>query len=173
MSVIVAALGGAVAALLVVALVAALRRRNRTRADLEVMLDAALRESDDLRARLEELTATLPPGPETAPARTAARATYVITDAGLSRSARGPDQDGPDPVQVPDRLVLSATLGAPLVKAAAFSHGVRRALAPQARNRIWFEMRREVRAARKRRLQLFKEYKRDLRAEERAREGLA
>ena len=47
---------------------------------------------------------------------------------------------------VPDRVVLSATVGEPLVKAVAFGHGVRRALSAESRNRIWFEMRREVRA---------------------------
>ncbi len=50
---------------------------------------------------------------------------------------------------VPDRVVLSATLGEPLVKAVALGHGVRRALAPQTRNRIRFAMRREVKRARK------------------------
>jgi hypothetical protein len=54
---------------------------------------------------------------------------------------------------VPDQLVLSATIGEPLVKAAAFGHGLRRALGAQSRNRIWFEVRREVRRARKQRRQ--------------------
>ncbi len=31
---------------------------------------------------------------------------------------------------VPDRVVLSATLGEPLVKVVAFGHGLRRALSP-------------------------------------------
>ena len=52
---------------------------------------------------------------------------------------------------VPDRVVLSATLGEPLVKAIAFGYGVRRALSPETRNRIAFEMKREVRRARKQR----------------------
>jgi hypothetical protein len=59
------------------------------------------------------------------------------------------------------------------VKVAAFGHGLRRALSPESRNRIGFEMRREVRAARKRRKQLLKQYQRDVRAAERAQEGLA
>lgn len=164
---VLAALGGAVTALLVVALVALLRRRNRTRADLEAMLDAALREADDLRARLDELTG---PSPVVPVATRAERevAAYLITDAG-SRALDVPEQE---PVQVPDRLVLSATLGVPLVKVAAFSHGVRRALSPETRNRIWFEMRREVRAARKRRRQAYKQYQRDVRAAERASEAV-
>ena len=55
-----------------------------------------------------------------------------------------------------NRVVLSATVGEPLVKLVAFAYGVRRALAPETRNRIAFEMRREVKRARKQR-------KRDLR----------
>ena len=161
--VILAGSGGAVLALLVVALFTALRRRNRTRADLEEMLLAAQHEADDLRARLEELTARAAPAP--GPDEPA----YLITDVGASRPAVPEDQK----LTVPDRLVLSATLGEPLVKVAAFGHGVRRALSPESRNRIWFEVRREVRAARKRRRQQLKEYQRDVRAAERAREGLA
>jgi hypothetical protein len=165
---ILGAIGGAAAALLLVALVAGVRRRNRTRADLEEMLAAAQHEADDLRARLEELTALLTvaqPGRSGQPEHA-----YLITDAGVARPA---EIDPEDQIQVPDRLVLSATMGAPLVKVAAFGHGVRRALSPESRNRIWFEMRREVRAARKRRRQLLKQYQRDVRAAERAQEGLA
>lgn len=164
---IVAAACGAIAALLLVALVVALRQRNRTRLDLEQMLAAAQRESDDLRARLEALTSDVPAR------RSSSRseiATYLITDAGP-----GPKQVSRTPenqVEVPDRLVLTATVGKPLVKVAAFGHGVRRALSPENRNRIWFEMRREVRAARKRRKQQYRQYQREVRADERAHEGL-
>ncbi|MCZ4500776.1 MAG: hypothetical protein JWQ74_3331 [Marmoricola sp.] len=165
---ILAALGGAAAALLLVALVVLLRRRNRPADDLEDMLAAAQRESDDLRSRLEQLTALLEPSLEELPAESA---TYLITDAGR-RTGRLAGAVG-DQVQVPDRLVLSATVGRPLVKAAAFGHGVRRALSPESRNRIWYQMKREVRSARKRRKALVRQYQRDLRADERAQEGLA
>jgi hypothetical protein len=166
--VVLAALGGAVAALLLVALVALLRRRNRTRADLEAMLEAAQRESDDLRARLEELTALLTLAPDQRPVEAA---TYLITDAGTVPREVAAAAD--DPIAVPDRLVLTATVGVPLVKAAALGHGLRKALSAESRNRIWFEMKREVRASRKRRRQLVKQYQRQIRADERAREGLA
>jgi hypothetical protein len=162
---IAAAAGGALAALLLVALVALLHRRDRSVADLEAMLEAAQRESDDLRARLELVTAQLAGSglpPEAA--------TYLITDAPRPGRLAVPVDEQ---VAVPDRLVLSATLGAPLVKIAAFGHGVRRAMTPENRNRIWFEMRREVRAARKRRKQLLKQYQREVRADDRAREGVA
>ncbi len=155
-----AAVSGALVTLLVVALVSARRRRNSSRADLEAILAAAQREADLLRARLEELTAEPVAAGEQA---------YIITDAGHRR----PEVAVPeDQIAVPDRLVLSATMGEPLVKVVAFGHGVRRALSPESRNRIWFEMRREVRAARKRRRRLVREYLRDVRADDRAQESL-
>ena len=156
---ILAAGAGAVVTLLLVAVVLFATRRHRTRVDLEAMLAAAQREADDLRHRLDEA-----PGPT---ARTAEEATWVITHVGEADAEPAP---APGPVPVPDRLVLSATLGEPLVKMAAFSHGVRRALAPETRNRIWFEMRREVRSARRRRLRLRKQLMREYRARERAAE---
>ena len=55
-----------------------------------------------------------------------------------------------------------------VVKAASLGHGVRRALAPETRNRIRFEMRREVRRARKQRRADLKEARRDLHARQRA-----
>ena len=69
---------------------------------------------------------------------------YLITSAGATTEA------------VANRVVLSATVGEPLVKLVALGHGVRRALAAPVRNRIAFEMKREVKRARKQR-------KRDLR----------
>ncbi|MBW8750220.1 MAG: hypothetical protein JF565_02205 [Propionibacteriales bacterium] len=171
-----AACAGAAATLLLVAVVALLTRRRRRRVDLEAMLAASQREVDDLRHRLDELTGGRPAYLEelfAAPSTPSApqQAEFVITHVGESGldPARLPD----DAVAVPDRLVLSATVGEPLVKVAAFSHGVRRALSARSRNRIWFEMRSEVRAARKRRRRLVKDYLRETRAQERATEGLA
>ncbi|MCW2759116.1 MAG: hypothetical protein JWO46_2862 [Nocardioidaceae bacterium] len=67
---------------------------------------------------------------------------------------------------VPDQVVLSATLGEPLVKAIALGHGVRRALGAEARNRIRFEMRREVKRARKGRRREMRVAWRQMRAQE-------
>ncbi|MGO4258611.1 hypothetical protein [Marmoricola sp. RAF53] len=178
---ILAGAAGALAMLVLVGLVVLLRRRSRHRADLVQLLDAAQREADDLRTRLDEANARLaareavekqaPKSPVPAQRKTRREVpAYVITDAGSVPSVLDADLPA-DPVAVPDRLVLSATVGAPLVKVAAFSHGVRRALSAESRNRIWFEMRREVRAARKRRRRLVREHLRDVRAEERARVG--
>lgn len=67
-------------------------------------------------------------------------AEFIITDMG---------SEEPPPVEVTNSVVLSATIGEPLVKAAAFAHGLRRALTPENRNRIRFEMKRELRRSRK------------------------
>ena len=153
-----AACAGAAVALVLAGTVVLLSRRRRSRADLEAMLVASQREVDDLRHRLDALTE------HPRPPVTAQPAEFVITQVG---------EAGPDTVAVPDRMVLSATVGEPLVRAAAFTHGVRRALSAEARNRIWFEMRREVRAARKRRRRRVKQYLRETRAHDRADEGVA
>ncbi len=135
-------------------------------------LDAALRETAALRGRLDELAEQLerqarrPRVPDTTGHDTTGHettghdgASYVITDAGR-----------PEPT-VPDRVVLTATLGEPLVKAVSLGHGVRRALSAESRNRIWFEMRREMRRARKQRRREMKEAWRRMQADERARGG--
>ena len=164
---IIAAAAGAAAMLLLVAVVLTVTRRRRSWHDLEAMLAAAQQESDALRQRLEELTGQQRSVPVP---RLPEQADFVITHVGEPGLDRPVPVDG---VAVPNRLVLSATLGEPLVKVAAFSHGVRRALSAESRNRIWFEMRREVRASRRRRRQLRKRLERDHRAQVRATDDLA
>ena len=170
---ILAAAAGAAAMLLLVVAVLAVTRRRRSRHDLEAMLAAAQRESDLLRGRLEEINARAVPRPadRPAPARSVEeQADFVITHVGEPEPEAAAPTRG---IAVPDRLVLSATLGEPLVKVAALSHGVRRALSAESRNRIWFEMRREVRASRRRRRLLRKRLERDYRARVRASDDLA
>ena len=136
-----AALGGAAALLLLLlgAGVAALLLGRRARAR-EAAADAAARtDVEVLRARVEELSAEL--AAASRPVADGDTGEYVITTAGHPERADLP--------QVPERAVLSVTLGEPLVKLAAFGYGLRRALSPESRNRIAFEMRREVRRARK------------------------
>ncbi len=70
--------------------------------------------------------------------------------------------DPPEPT-ISNRLVLSATVGEPLVKSLAFAHGLRAALSPESRNRIRFEMKRETRRARKQRRQDMKAAYRQMR----------
>lgn len=114
-----------------------------------------------LRAALDERSAARSTSAPVVPAEGAAIREFVITDV----VAVGDDPSGPVPV-VPDRLVLSATVGEPLVKVVAFGHGVRRALAAESRHRIRFAMRREVRRARKQRKQEMKQAWRRMRAED-------
>ncbi|HEX6248349.1 MAG TPA: hypothetical protein VFZ64_10800 [Nocardioidaceae bacterium] len=135
-----AALGAAVALLLVLLgfAVAAITVGRHARAAEE----AARGDVEALRARLEELSAELAAS-RGAAAAVPVQAEYVITTAGEGEDTSRPAQS--------ERATLGLTLGEPLVKVAAFGYGLRRALAPETRNRIAFEMRREVRRARKQR----------------------
>jgi hypothetical protein len=143
----------AVLLLLVVLLGVLLRSRAESRRELA----SATAETAELRRRLDALSEQVERSAATDRARTGDSA-YVITDAGEPR---------PEP-NVPDRVVLSATVGEPLVKVVSFGHGLRRALSAESRNRIWFEMRREVRRARKQRRREMKEAWRRMQSEERA-----
>ena len=120
-------------------------------------LDASRADIDSLHARLDALSAEIAAPhpdssavglPENPSGSQTNRGEYLITTAG--------EPDGAEAEAVANRVVLSATVGEPLVKLVALAYGVRRALAPETRNRIAFEMRREVKRARKQR-------KRDLR----------
>ena len=135
-----AALGGLAALLLVLlgtglGVLLAVRRHRAERRD-------ARTEVEDLRARVEELSTEL------AGARGAAvlprESEYLITTA-----VDAPATDSLEDLS--GRTVLSVTLAEPLVKAAAFGYGLRRAASAESRNRIAFAMRREVRRARKER----------------------
>ena len=126
--------------------------RARSRRDLAL----AQAETSRLQARLDALEARLEAtSAQLVESRDPA---YVITDAGAER---------PEPT-VPDRVVLSATVGEPLVRVMALGHGVVRALSPESRNRIWFEVRREVRRSRRQRRRADREVLRQARAEQRA-----
>ena len=109
-------------------------------------------EIEALRARVSDLADEVaaarvgvsPPSPD---------AEHLITSFGGSPSAGS------------GKVVVSAAIGEPLVKLAAFGYGVRRALSPQTRNRIAFEMRREVKRARKlRKRELRQPYRPDVEA---------
>lgn len=136
------ALGTAVATLAVVLVSFVVSRRHlrQQRHDhakaLAATIESARAETESLRTRLDELAA-----------QRASEGGLLITDAG-----QGAGQDAGRGVEmVPDRLVLSATLGEPLIRLASVAHGLGRALSAETRNRIGFEMRREYRRARKQR----------------------
>jgi hypothetical protein len=102
------------------------RRARRERAELWTELGR-------LRSEVDEQAAAV---------RQPADVEYVITRVGE------PDQL-PARRSVSDQVVLSAAFGEPLLKVLAVGHGLRRALSPQSRNRIGFEVRREMKRARK------------------------
>jgi hypothetical protein len=152
--------GAAGALLLVLCALLLVRRRNSvSRRQLAAALSEAQAETAELRNRLDALTEQLER--QSSSMIRVDDPAYVITDAGEPR---------PEP-NVANAVVLSATVGEPLVKVVAFGHGVRRALSAESRNRIWFEMRREVRRARKQRRREMKDAYRRMQAEERAAAG--
>jgi len=155
---------GAFGALLVLVLVGfgwLARDRRRTDAALEAArADArqALAEVAALRVRLHT------------PAEPLAEPTeYVIThlgeDEGLDTVAAQPTRP---PQAIDGKLFADLVIRETVVKAAAFGFGVRRAMAPEVRNRIRFEMRREVKRSRRERKDEFKQVRREMRDRQRA-----
>jgi hypothetical protein len=141
--------------LLVVGLAVAQRRgRSRTRRELE----AARADALALRAQVDEIERRLA---TPAPSPVADTTEYVITHLG----------EEPDPAPVPTvaaPLFADLVLRESVVQAASLAHGLRRALAPEMRNRIRFEMRREVKRSRKQRRADLKAARREWEARQRA-----
>ncbi len=92
------------------------------------------------------------------------RREYVIT-------RLGDEPEGSPAPTLETRLFADVVLRESVVMAASLAHGVRRGLSPANRNRIWFEMRREVKRARKDRKAEEREAIREWRARQRATQG--
>jgi hypothetical protein len=142
---------GVLAVLCLVLLMALVRIRSSAR--------RTARELDSMRQRLDDLE-------QQSVVRPAARAAtapveFVITDLGR-------EQPTPALVRLDAPAFADIVLKETVVKAASLAHGVRRGLAPATRNRIRFEMKQEVRRARKQRRADLKAAQRDLQARERA-----
>lgn len=136
------ALAAATALACLAAVLVLVRAHRRTRSELR----EALREQRDLRARLERLDAVGARGSAAPPELPE----YVITDAGDAPA--GPEDSDRAPGRMEGRLFADIVLRETLVKAASWGFGVRRALSPEQRNRLRFEVRRETRrTARQRR----------------------
>jgi hypothetical protein len=132
---------------LVVALVRVRAGSSRLAAELN-----ALRETvDDLHGRDAAPTAATVSTP----------VEFVITDLGR-------EQEPTEPVHLAAPAFADVVLKETVVKAASFAQGVRRGLAPATRNRIRFEMKQEVRRARKQRRADLKAAQRDLHARQRS-----
>jgi hypothetical protein len=142
---------GGLAVVCLVLLVALLRVRSHAR--------RTAKELDVLRARLDDLERVSPPPAAAAPV--VGPVEFVITDL-------GEEKPPPEPVHLDGPAFADVVLRETVVKAASLAHGVRRGLAPATRNRIRFEMKQEVRRARKQRRADLKAAQRDLHARQRA-----
>jgi len=91
---------------------------------------------------------------------------FVITSLATSDPTEG-DPEGAHPT-VEARLFGDIVLREAVVQAAALAHGVRRALSPESRNRIRFEMKREVKRSRRQRRADLREARREWQARQRA-----
>jgi hypothetical protein len=92
---------------------------------------------------------------------------FVITS--LATAVDGDPREDEGPVStVEARLFGDIVLRETVVQAASLVHGVRRALSPETRNRIRFEMKREVKRSRKQRRADLREARREWEARQRA-----
>ena len=127
--------------MVLVGAVALVRLRRRMDHDLQV----ARSEVSALRHQVGELERAQ----EGPPPVVGVDGEFVIT------SLAGEQHDGPadtePPATVDARLFGDMVVREAVVQAASWAHGVRRALTPESRNRIRFEMKREVKRSRKQR----------------------
>ncbi|WP_300643277.1 hypothetical protein [Nocardioides sp.] len=156
--VVVALVAGVLAALLVLVLLVGATRRSLVRVRHEA--DALLGRVGELEQRLSAREETVPPGG--AAATVATDREYVITHLGEE-----PAPAAAAPV-VPAPVFADLVLRESVVQAATLAAGLRRALSPETRHRIRFEMRREVKRARKQRRADLRAARRDLHDRERA-----
>lgn len=151
---------GAVAAIVVLlaAVLLMLLAQRRHRAEQAVELSRARTEAEELRARVDALAVQV-----ATPTYSHEPEEYVITTLGSEPEPQVPAT----PERIDARLFADLLMRETVVKAASFGHGVRRALAPETRNRIRFEMKREVKRSRKGRKDEFKRVRAEMRARER------
>ncbi|WP_432479165.1 hypothetical protein [Nocardioides sp. GXQ0305] len=150
-----------------VLLVALARLRRRTARDIE----AAHTEAAELRARLDRLEHDRA-GPERTPVPDERE--YTITRVGdpspeVESFETGAERPPPEPPAQLERAVFADhLLRESVIRLGSLAHGVRRALDAETRNRIRFEMRREVKRARKQRRAEQREAYREWQARRRA-----
>ncbi|KQW43055.1 hypothetical protein ASC77_22455 [Nocardioides sp. Root1257] len=140
---IVPVVAGVLALVALALAVVLLRARSRTERTIARVQAEAQAETAALRDQVAALERRLD-RPKATP-----EASFVITDLGRDQSSeRAEDEPAP---AIGTALFADLVLRETVVKAASFAHGVRRALDPETRNRIRFEMKREVKRARKQR----------------------
>lgn len=150
------AVGVLAAVVLVVAVLAVALRRVRSRTTEALALARA--EAAELRAQVDDIERRL----AASTAKGGDDQEYVITRLG--------DEAEPSPPapMLPGPLFADLVLRETVVQAASLGAGLRRALAPESRNRIRFEMKREVKRARKQRRADLRQAKREWDARQRA-----
>ncbi|MCR1783066.1 hypothetical protein KVF89_11015 [Nocardioides carbamazepini] len=155
----------ALTAVAVLALAVAALRLSRSarqaRSHTEALLAAAAQDADALREQLAGIEAELQERQELAgrrertPVAMVDDREYVITDLGQENGPRVPARVVPAP------MFADILLRESVIKTAALAAGLRRALSPEVRNRIRFEMKREVKRSRKERRLVLKAARRD------------
>ena len=126
------------------------------------------RRAESLASSLAERVALLStPAAQAPPVTDTSTAAFVITQVGAEEHA---DPVAAVPVARPidGRLFTDIVARETVVKAAGWTHGLRRALSPETRNRIRFAMRQETKAAGRERRAEMKQALREFRARERA-----
>ena len=163
----------AAVAVVVAAGAVALRASRRERRRLAAQVESAHADVEALRARVEELSREL--SSSTLGDTGAEVHEFVITslpDGTLRGTPVAADDEPATTTTVSTPLstgqFASVALGESLVRLLSLGYGVRRALTAESRNRIRFEMRREVKRSRRQRRRDLKEAKRHLRADQRA-----
>ena len=154
------ALVGLAALLIVAVLVLAVGLRAANRRAVRER-EATRRAQEDVVALTERLDRLAGEVESSRRQREAAEETgYLITDAGIRRVE-------PEVTHAPTRIVVSGPLGEGVVRGLSVVHGLRTALRPANRNRIAFEMKQEVRRARKQRRHEIREARRLVRDRQR------
>ena len=135
---------------------------------LALLAHRRARRADAIARSLAERLAVLESPVAGAPRATdeATTSTYVIT--GLGDEPVTARVEAPLAQPIDGRLFADIVARESVVKAASWTHGLRRALAPETRNRIRFEVRRETRLAGRERRAEMKQALREFRARERA-----
>jgi hypothetical protein len=150
--------------LLVVAALALVTVRSRRA--VARRLDAAHAEAQALRVRIEEIQRRIEE-PPTVRAEQEFVITGLETQPLVHRDGYSTSDAAAETVPAP--MFADIVLRESVVQAASLAAGLRRALAPEVRNRIRFEMRREVKRARKQRRADQRQARREWEARQRAR----
>lgn len=121
---------------------------RRTRTHTDAVLASAAETTEELRRHLEDIEARIEAERPTTnmPARDD-DPEYLITELGRHRSGGAK----PAVPMLPTPVFADVVLRESMIRAASLVTGLRRALAPETRNRIRFEMKREVKRSRKQR----------------------